>query len=140
MQRSRSRRPRAGAGERSDAWTPLSKDDGRSANAAVDDARGLVREAWHGATRHELHVRGNPEPVPDALAKAPGERRGVDRARGVVLHPEAQRVGRPDDLILRGRPRHSGKLVQHEGDVDRQDLATADRPAVAPAPLAAPPT
>src|SRR5213076_3315487 len=52
--------------------------------SGVHHPRGLVREAGHGAPRHQLELGPNAEPLAEALAEPPCEPRRVDAGRRIV--------------------------------------------------------
>src|SRR5438876_9872640 len=83
--------------------------------SAVHHPRCLVREAGHGASRHQLELGPHAEPLTEALAEPPREPGRVDAGRRVVLEAHAERAGRPPgapDLVLRRGPRHLREPVE----------------------------
>src|SRR5206468_1564153 len=106
--------------------------------SGVHHPRGLVREAGHGAPRHQLEVGPHAQALAEALGEPARERARVDASRRVVLEPHAERARGPTaahDLVLRRRPRHLRELVEDERHVDGQHLDVAHRDEVAHPPL-----
>src|SRR5437773_10059004 len=60
--------------------------------SGVHHPRGLVREAGHGAPRHQLELGPNAQALAEALGEPARERARVDASRRVVLEPHAERA------------------------------------------------
>src|SRR5207245_1060416 len=72
--------------------------------SAVHHPRCLVREARHGAPRHQLELGPHAESLTEALAEPPREPGRVDAGSRVVLEAHAERAGRraaAHELVLR---------------------------------------